>query len=64
MTRMRDGKVVALGHGQVELTENLKTISDIRTDSLINGGEEWESNISSRSEVPVRTVSQKISHPK
>ena len=36
---------------------------NIRTDSLINGGEEWESNTSSRSEMPVRTVSQKFSHP-
>ena len=36
----------------------------IRTDSLINGGEEWESNTSSASEMPVRTVSQKIIHPK
>ena len=36
----------------------------IRTDSLINGGEEWESNTSSASEMPVRTVSQKFIHPK
>ena len=35
----------------------------VRTDSLINGGEEWESNTSSRSEMPVWTVSQKFSHP-
>ena len=34
----------------------------IRTDSLINGGEEWETNTSSRSEMPVRTVSQKFCH--
>ena len=31
-------------------------------DSLINGGEERESNTSSRSEIPVWTVSQKFSH--
>ena len=37
--------------------------SFIRTDSLINGGEEGESNTSSRSEMPVWTVSQKFSHP-
>ena len=36
---------------------------NIRTDSLINGGEEWEPNTSSRSEMPVWTVSQKFSHP-
>ena len=35
----------------------------IRTDSLINGREEWEWNTSSRSEMPVWTVSQKFSHP-
>ena len=35
----------------------------IRTDSLINGGEEWESNTSSASEMPVRTVSQKFIYP-
>ena len=34
-----------------------------RTDSLINGGEKWESNTSSGSEMPVWTVSQKFSHP-
>ena len=34
-----------------------------RTNSLINGGEEWETNASSGSEMPVRTVSQKFSHP-
>ena len=33
------------------------------TDSLINGGEEWESNTSSGSVMPVRTVSQKFTHP-
>ena len=33
-----------------------------RTDSLINGGEEGESNTSSRSEMPVWTVSQKFCH--
>ena len=33
---------------------------NIRTDLLINGGE--ESNTSSRSEMPVRTVSQRFSH--
>ena len=33
-----------------------------RTDSLINGGEEWETKTRSRSEIPVRTVSQKFSH--
>ena len=34
-----------------------------RTDSLINSGEGWERNTSSRSEMSVRTVSQKFSHP-
>ena len=33
----------------------------IRTDSLTNGGEEWESNTSSGSEMPLKTVSQKFS---
>ena len=37
--------------------------TNIRTDSLINSGEEWEWNTSSGSEMPVRTVSQKFSHP-
>ena len=35
---------------------------NIRTESLINGGEEWESNTISGSEMPVWTVSQKFSH--
>ena len=35
----------------------------IRTDSLVIGGEEWGSNTSSGSEMPVRTVGQKFSHP-
>ena len=35
----------------------------VGSNSLINGGEEWESNTSSRSEVPVRTVSQTFSYP-
>ena len=34
----------------------------IRNDSFINGGEEWESNTSSRSEMPIWTVSQRFSH--
>ena len=34
-----------------------------RTDSLINGGKEWETKTSSRSEMPVWTVSQKFCHP-
>ena len=34
-----------------------------RTDSLINNGKEWETNTSSRSEMPVWTVSQKFCHP-
>ena len=34
-----------------------------RTDSLINGGEEWETNTSSRSEMPVWNGSQKFCHP-
>ena len=38
-------------------------LRNIRTDSLINGGDEWESNTSSRSEMPVWTVSQKFSLP-
>ena len=38
-------------------------LSYIRTNSLITGGEEWESNTSSGSEMPARTVSQKFSHP-
>ena len=33
-----------------------------KTDSLVNGGEEWESNTSSTSEMPVWTVNQKFSH--
>ena len=33
-----------------------------RAASLIHSGKEWESNTSSRSEIPVRTVSQKFSH--
>ena len=33
-----------------------------RTDSLINSGREWETITSSRSEMPVWTVSQKFSH--
>ena len=37
--------------------------SCIRTNSLIAGGEEWKPNTSSGSEMPVRTVSQKFSHP-
>ena len=36
--------------------------SNIRTNSLINGGEVWKPNTSSRSEMPVWTVSQKFSH--
>ena len=36
--------------------------SKIRTDSLINGGEELETNTTSRSEMPVWTVSQKFCH--
>ena len=35
---------------------------NIRTDTLINSGKEWETNTSSRSEMPVWTVSQKFSH--
>ena len=34
-----------------------------RTVSLINSGEEWETNTSSRSQMPVWTVSQKFNHP-
>ena len=34
-----------------------------RTESLINSGKELEANTSSRSEMPVKTVSQKFSHP-
>ena len=37
--------------------------SYITTNSLITGGEEWAPNTSSGSEMPVRTVSQKFSHP-
>ena len=37
--------------------------SCIRTNSPLTGGEEWKPNTSSRSEIPVRTVSQKFSHP-
>ena len=37
--------------------------SCIRTNSLFTGGEEWKPNTSSRSEMPVRTVSQKFNHP-
>ena len=33
-----------------------------RIDSLINSGEEWKSNTNSRSEMPVKTVSQRFSH--
>ena len=34
-----------------------------RADSLINSGKEWEANTSSRSEMPVWTVSQQFCHP-
>ena len=34
-----------------------------RNDSLINSAKEWETNTSSRSEMPVWTVSQKFCHP-
>ena len=37
--------------------------SYVGTNSLITGGEEWKPNTSSRSEMPVRTVRQKFSHP-
>ena len=37
--------------------------SYIRTNSLPTGGEKWKPNTSSGSEMPVRTVSQKFSHP-
>ena len=37
--------------------------SNIRTNSLLNVGEEWESNTSSGSEMQVRTVSQKFIRP-
>ena len=37
--------------------------SKIRTNSLITGGEEWEWNTSSGSEMPVQTVSPKFIHP-
>ena len=37
--------------------------SNVGTNSLINSGEERESNTSSGSEMPVRTVSQKFIHP-
>ena len=33
-----------------------------RTDSLINGWEKWKARTKSRSEMPVRTVSQRFSH--
>ena len=36
---------------------------NIRAALLINGGEVWETNTSSRSEMPIWTVSQKFSHP-
>ena len=35
----------------------------LQCDSLINSGEKWKPNTSSRSEMPVWTVSQKFCHP-
>ena len=54
-----DASLSALLSSRIESVEFWKS----RTDSLNDSGEQCESNTSSRSEMSVRTVSQKFSHP-
>ena len=50
-------------HGTSSAGIEYMKFGNIRTNSLINGGEERESNSNSRSEMPIWTVSENFSHP-